>query len=165
VAGRHASCNIATTEGYAADDDSEICAAMLAAVGTSQALCGSTRGGLCKILCMDEVRPTRAVVRILKAFLDDLKEPKYGYLLMTETGFSSAKTYQVLGRLTGAGWLDRFDDPDASPQSGGPPRITYRLRGAAVPMARRLVAEAQEELAPAPRRRSLRGTAHALGWV
>ncbi|MGO9381186.1 MAG: hypothetical protein ACLP4W_03610 [Mycobacterium sp.] len=114
---------------------------------------------------MEDVRPTRAVVRILKAFVDDPDRDIYGYQLITETGFSSAKTYQVLARLTGAGWLDRLDDPDASPQSGGPPRITYRLRGDAVPRARRLVAEAQEELAPVPARRWVRGTAHALGWI
>jgi hypothetical protein len=89
---------------------------------------------------MEDVRPTRDVVRVLKAFLDDLDRDIYGYLLMTETGSSSAKTYQILGRLTGAGWLDRRDDPDASPQSGGPPRITYRLRGDAVSRARHLVA-------------------------
>jgi PadR family transcriptional regulator PadR len=114
---------------------------------------------------MEDVRPTRTVVRTLKAFLDHPDRDIYGYLLIKETGFSSAKTYQVLARLTGAGWLDRFDDPNASPQSGGPPRITYRLRGDAVPRARRLVTEAQEELAPAPGRRWVRGTAHALGWI
>lgn len=120
---------------------------------------------LCKILGMKDVRPTRAVVRVLMTFLEDLERPIYGYLLMTETGFSSAKTYQVLARLTAAGWLDRFDDPDASPQSGGPPRITYRLRGDAVPKARRLVNEAREELTPAPARRWVRGTARALGLI
>ncbi|HKI39127.1 MAG TPA: hypothetical protein VKA66_01675 [Mycobacterium sp.] len=114
---------------------------------------------------MKDVRPTRAVVRVLMTFLEDLERPIYGYLLMTETGFSSAKTYQVLARLTAAGWLDRFDDPDASPQSGGPPRITYRLRGDAVPKARRLVNEAREELTPAPARRWVRGTARALGLI
>src|SRR5947209_3074635 len=98
---------------------------------------------------MQEIRPTRAVLLILKAFLDNLDEQKHGYGLMRETGFSSAKVYQILARLTSAGWLDRSDDPDASPETGGPPRITYRLRGDAVRQARHLVAEAQGEFAPA----------------
>jgi len=105
---------------------------------------------------MQDIRPTMAVLRILAAFLDDLEEPQYGYQLMKATRFSSAKTYQILTRLQTAGWLDRSDDPEASPQSGGPPRITYRLREAAVPKARHLLAEARKEFAP-PRRNSRRG--------
>ena len=105
-----------------------------------------------------------AVLRVLKVFVDELGEPQHGYRLMKSTGFSSAKTYQILARLQRAGWLDRFDDPDASPESGGPPRITYKLRRAAVPKARHLLAEAQKEFAPVPaRRRVVGGTAHALG--
>jgi predicted transcriptional regulator len=77
---------------------------------------------------MQEIRLTRAVLRILKAFVDDLGESKHGYGLMRDTGFSSAKVYQILARLTSAGWVDRLDDPNASPETGGPPRITYRLR-------------------------------------
>jgi hypothetical protein len=69
-------------------------------------------------------------------------QPQHGYKLMKSIGFSSAKTYQILARLQAAGWLDRLDDPDASPESRGPPRITYRLAGNAVPKARRLLAEA-----------------------
>ncbi len=114
---------------------------------------------------MQEIRPTRAVLRILKAFLDDLGEPKHGYGLMRETGFSSAKVYQILARLTSAGWLDRFDDPSASPETGGPPRITYRMRPDKVRKARHIVAEAQREFAPATGRRRERGPAHALGWL
>jgi hypothetical protein len=114
---------------------------------------------------MKELRATLAVARVLNVFLEDVERSIYGYLLMSETGYSSAKTYQVLARLTAAGWLDRFDDPDASPKSGGPPRITYRLRANAVPKARRLVNEALEELKPAPARRWVRGTAHALGLI
>lgn len=93
---------------------------------------------------MEQFRPTKAVVRILEEFLEDPQYTRYGYQLMMETGFSSAKTYQILARLTSAGWLDRHNDASASPRSGGPPRVTYRLEGAAVPAARRLIA-AQEK--------------------
>jgi PadR family transcriptional regulator PadR len=112
---------------------------------------------------MEDVRLTRAVLRMLKSFVDDVGEPKHGYGLMQETGFSSAKVYQILARLTSAGWLDRFDDPSATPASGGPPRITYRLRADAVPHARRALGEAHREFAPAspPPRRRVLGPAQA----
>jgi hypothetical protein len=125
---------------------------------------------LCKkreyYVVMQDVRPTIAVLGILRVFLDGLDQPQHGYKLIKATGYSAAKTYNVLARLHTAGWLDRFDDPDASPKSGGPPRITYRLRADAVPKARRLIAETQKEFAPTPARRRLAGgTAHALGWA
>lgn len=110
------------------------------------------------------MRPTRAVVRILMEFIGDVTDDQYGFKLMKKTDFSSAKVYQILARLTAAGWIDRFDDPSATPESGGPPRITYRLRPEAVPAARRLVREAREEFAP-PRRERVRGAARALGWI
>jgi hypothetical protein len=115
---------------------------------------------------MQDVRPTIAVLGILRVFLDGPDQPQHGYALMKATGYSGAKTYGVIARLHAAGWLDRLDDPDASPQSGGPPRITYRLRGDAVPQARRLIAETQKEFAPSPARRRLAGgAAHAHGWA
>lgn len=114
---------------------------------------------------MDDVRPTRAVVRVVKEFVDNVGEPQYGYGLMQATGFSSAKIYGILGRLRDAGWLDRNDDPSARPESGGPPRVTYQLRSEAVRPARLMVAEAQNEFAPAPKRRRLRGAVQAMGWA
>jgi hypothetical protein len=123
---------------------------------------------------MQDIRPTIAVLGILRAFLDDLEEPQHGYKLMKATGYSGAKTYDVLARLHAAGWLDRTTDPHATPntdphatpKSNGPARVTYRLRGDAVPKARRLLVQAQKELAPTPaRRRTIGGAAHALGWA
>lgn len=103
---------------------------------------------------MEEFRPTAAVVRILEEFLGDPEYVRYGYQLMTDTGFSSAKTYKILARLTTAGWLERRHDPTASPRSGGPPRVTYQLRGAAAPAARRLIAEQAEKSGGRVRSRS-----------
>lgn len=96
---------------------------------------------------------TLAVAAILNAFLEGMGQAQYGYKLMTETGFSSAKVYQILARLVTAGWLIRHDDPDASPASGGPPRITYTLRPEAVPRARRAVTTARAPLEAAPQKR------------
>lgn len=102
------------------------------------------------------MRPTRDVVRVLKAFIDKIdaapdhrtgRHTTYGYALMQMTGSNSGKVYTILARLTKAGWLDRFDDPSACPESGGPPRITYQLRSEVVPEARRIILAAQQELA------------------
>jgi len=112
---------------------------------------------------VEEVRPTRAVVRILKEFVDDVGDVQYGFKLMKATGFSSAKTYQILARLRSAGWIDKETDPAADVRSGGPPRVTYRMRPEAVPNARRLVQEARYEFAPA-KPRTERGAVRALGW-
>ncbi len=111
---------------------------------------------------MEEVRPTVAVVKILQVFLADVGQDQYGYGLMQATDFSSAKVYQILARLSKAGWLDRFDNPGATPESDGPPRITYRLRPEAVRAARHLVADTQEELSPRARRVRARRTALGL---
>lgn len=97
---------------------------------------------------MDDVRSTLAVVAMLNAFLKDVAAPQYGYGLMQSTGFSSGKVYQILARLVTAGWLERRDDPSATPETGGPPRITYTLRPEAVPMARRMVHEARAGISP-----------------
>jgi DNA-binding PadR family transcriptional regulator len=120
---------------------------------------------------MEGIRATRAVVRILKAFTDKLDaqpggrtqdHTTYGYELMQETGFGSGKTYSILLRLVNAGWLERLENPEARPESGGPPRVTYQLRPEAVPAARRLVAEARKEFAPA-RKRAARNGVRVLG--
>ncbi|SUA31565.1 Uncharacterised protein [Mycolicibacterium fortuitum] len=96
---------------------------------------------------MQEIRPTRAVVRILKAFVDHPDRANYGYGLMRETGYSSAKVYQILNRLTGAGWLERSEAPRSTTEAAGPPRVSYRLHPDAVAASRELITEAQKEFA------------------
>jgi PadR family transcriptional regulator PadR len=95
-------------------------------------------------------------------FLDDLTAEQYGYQLMKATGYPSGKIHQLLARLRSAGWIERLDNPDADPTSGGPPRITYRLYPEAVPMARRLVASAQAELSASTR--TTRGPVAEGAW-
>lgn len=107
---------------------------------------------------MQDLRPTYAVVRILRVFLDDLSQPQYGYGLMRETGFSSAKVYQILIRLTDKQWVVRHENKDVATESGGPPRVTYELLPEAVPAARRLVSEAHRALAPSTPKRKATGS-------
>lgn len=83
---------------------------------------------------MDGVRLTIAVATVLRVFLDDVHRARYGYELMSVTGFPSGKLYPILARLESAGWLVR--ERDAASPSGGPPRVHYRLDPDAVETAR-----------------------------
>jgi DNA-binding IclR family transcriptional regulator len=56
---------------------------------------------------MTEVRITVAVARVLREFLLDPSQPRYGYELMQLTGYPSGKLYPLLTRLQRAGWLIR----------------------------------------------------------
>ncbi|WP_052316435.1 hypothetical protein [Gordonia polyisoprenivorans] len=91
---------------------------------------------------MESVRLTPGVLTVLELFLADLTEPHYGYSIMDVTGFSSGKTYQILARLTAAGWLERHHDTRSS--RGGAPPVTYTVPPSAVPTIRRAVADAVE---------------------
>jgi PadR family transcriptional regulator len=56
---------------------------------------------------MSDVRVTVAVARVLREFVADASEPRYGYELMQLTGFPSGKLYPILTRLQQAGWVSR----------------------------------------------------------
>ncbi len=45
---------------------------------------------------------TRAVAALLRIFLGNESEARYGYDLMKETGFASGKLYPILARLEAA---------------------------------------------------------------
>jgi PadR family transcriptional regulator, regulatory protein PadR len=59
------------------------------------------------LLAMTEVRMTTAVLAVLRAFLDDISQPRYGYELMQLTALPSSKVYPILARLQRVGWLTR----------------------------------------------------------
>jgi PadR family transcriptional regulator, regulatory protein PadR len=101
---------------------------------------------------MDQVRITVDVARVLRVFLDDVDQSRYGYELMQLTGFPSGKLYPILARLQRAGWLIReHEDVDPS-VVGRPARRLYRLSAAGVPAARQELAELRQQLQPDPGR-------------
>jgi DNA-binding PadR family transcriptional regulator len=101
---------------------------------------------------MPDVRVTMAVAVVLRVFLEDLAQPRYGYELMRLTGFSSGKLYPLLARLERAGWLTRErEDLDPS-EAGRPVRRLYRLSEDGVQQARYALAEISRRLGPAPLR-------------
>lgn len=96
---------------------------------------------------MSDVRVTVAVATVLRAFLDDVNEPRYGYDLMRQLGFPSGKLYPILARLQKAGWLLReHEDIDPSVE-GRPQRALYRLSPTGVQVARTELAALAERLA------------------
>lgn len=97
---------------------------------------------------MSEVRLTVAVARVLRAFLDDVNGPRYGYDLMRETGFPSGKLYPILARLQRAGWLIREREDVDPGVAGRPARALYRLSPTGVRAARAELAALAELLRP-----------------
>jgi PadR family transcriptional regulator, regulatory protein PadR len=94
------------------------------------------------------IRMTTAVARVLRQFLDEPSEPRYGYELMRATGLASGTMYVILARLQRDGWLTSVQegiDPEAV---GRPARRLYRLTGDGVSNARIELAELSEQRRP-----------------
>jgi PadR family transcriptional regulator, regulatory protein PadR len=98
------------------------------------------------------MRVTLGVAVVLRIFLDDLAEPRYGYDLMQRTGFPSGKLYPILARLEASGWLEgQFEAGDPA-TLGRPQRRWYRLTDDGVTAARYELARLHAQLSPAPPR-------------
>jgi PadR family transcriptional regulator, regulatory protein PadR len=98
---------------------------------------------------MDEVRITIAVATVLRTFLDDTTQPRYGYELMRLTGYPSGKLYPILARLQRAGWLSRDQEPVDPAVAGRPARRWYRLTPQGIQAARHELAALSQQLRPA----------------
>jgi PadR family transcriptional regulator, regulatory protein PadR len=93
-----------------------------------------------------DITPKMAVV--LKVFLEDPGQPRYGFELMKLTGIASGSLYPMLARLEGAGWLTRGKE-DIDPRvAGRPARANYIITGAAVSAARIQLAALSERYRP-----------------
>jgi PadR family transcriptional regulator PadR len=104
----------------------------------------------------DQVRITIAVATVLRAFLEDTAQPRYGYELMRLTGYPSGKLYPVLARLERAGWLTKeLEDIDPAIE-GRPARRMYRISEEGARAARCELAMLSAQLRPPPRAGQLR---------
>jgi PadR family transcriptional regulator, regulatory protein PadR len=100
-----------------------------------------------------DVRITVAVARVLREFLADVSQSRYGYDLMQATGFASGKLYPVLARLQHAGWLIRSPEEVDTSEAGRPARYMYRLSPEGAERARQELAALSAQLSvPAQRR-------------
>ncbi len=116
---------------------------------------------LCKVRSVDDVRITEAVAQVLRVFLDDAANPRYGYELMRLTGYPSGKLYPLLARLLSAGWLVKEHEQVDPAHEGRPARRFYRLTPDGAVAARQKLANGQRLSYPshAPRLRPAVGQA------
>src|SRR6266487_1485625 len=97
---------------------------------------------------MEQLELTPKTAAIVKVFLEDPSQPRYGFELMRRTGQPSGTTYPLLAKLEHAGWLvgGKEDiDPHAAKR---PARRVYRITGAAVVAARTQLAALSEQYRP-----------------
>lgn len=93
-----------------------------------------------RLLQVSDLRVTVAVARVLREFLADPADSRYGYDLMRATSFPSGKLYPILARLVRAGWLVREQEVCTPVQEGRPARFYYRLTPDGVAAARQELA-------------------------
>jgi PadR family transcriptional regulator PadR len=73
------------------------------------------------------VSVTPKVAQILKVFLEDVEQPRYGFELMQLTKQPSGTAYPILATLERAGWIEsRQEDVDPS-KAGRPRRRIYAI--------------------------------------
>jgi PadR family transcriptional regulator PadR len=108
----------------------------------------SRAGPYVRIVLILQLRVTLAVAQVLREFLADASKPRYGYDIMTATGFPSGKIYPILARLRRAGWLVREQEDIDPSQTGRPARTLYRLSEQGAEAARSELARLSEQFAP-----------------
>jgi PadR family transcriptional regulator, regulatory protein PadR len=85
---------------------------------------------------------------VLKVFLEDPTQPRYGFELMKLTGMASGSLYPMLARMEGAGWLTRGKEDIDRRAAGRPARTNYTITGAAVTAARVRLSALSEQFRP-----------------
>ena len=103
-----------------------------------------------RFLHMSDVRVTVAVARVLREFVADASEPRYGYELMQLTGFPSGKLYPILARLQQAGWVSREREDIDPADMRRPARYLYRLTPGGAEAAWSELTVLTKQIAPAP---------------
>lgn len=105
---------------------------------------------------MEEVRITATVGKVLRVFLEEVTEPRYGFELMQRTGLASGTLYPILARLEAAGWLtSHLEDIDPAIERR-PARRFYRISQAAATIARDELTALSRQLQPPSAQRSVR---------
>jgi PadR family transcriptional regulator PadR len=106
---------------------------------------------LCKwrtLSVMQDLDITPKMATVLKVFLEDPDQQRYGFELMKLTGMASGGLYPMLARLEAAGWLTRGKEAIDPRAAGRPARTHYTITGAAVSAARVQLAELSERYRP-----------------
>jgi DNA-binding PadR family transcriptional regulator len=97
---------------------------------------------------MQDLDITPKMATVLKVFLEDPDQPRYGFELMKLTAMASGSLYPMLARLETAGWLARGKEAIDPRAAGRPARTNYTITGAAASAARVQLAELSERFRP-----------------
>lgn len=97
---------------------------------------------------MQDIGITPKMAKVLKVFLEDPGQPRYGFEIMRITGLASGSLYPMLARLEQAGWLIRGKENIDPHAEGRPPRLHYTITGAAVTAARLQLTALSDEYRP-----------------
>ncbi len=97
---------------------------------------------------MQDLDITPKMAKVLKIFLEDPGQPRYGFEVMRLTGLASGSLYPMLARLERAGWLTKGKENIDPHAEGRPPRLHYTITGAAVTAARLQLAALSDQYRP-----------------
>jgi DNA-binding PadR family transcriptional regulator len=95
-----------------------------------------------------EVRVTTTVAKVLRVFLEDASQPRYGFELMRLAGLPSGTLYPALARLESVGWLSSYREDVDPVAEGRPPRRFYRISEKGAREARCELTALSEQLRP-----------------
>jgi PadR family transcriptional regulator, regulatory protein PadR len=93
-----------------------------------------------------DITPKTAMV--LKIFLENPAQPRYGFEIMRLTGLASGSLYPMLARLERVGWLTRGKESIDPHAEGRPPRLHYTITGDAAATARLQLAALSDQYRP-----------------
>jgi DNA-binding PadR family transcriptional regulator len=91
---------------------------------------------------------TPKMARVIKIFLEDPEEPRYGFELMKLTGMASGSLYPMLARLEAAGWLAKGRESIDPRAAGRPARTHYTITPTAAAVARIQLADLSAQYRP-----------------
>jgi PadR family transcriptional regulator, regulatory protein PadR len=97
---------------------------------------------------VDDLAITPKMAKVLKIFLEDPTQPRYGFEIMRLTGLASGSLYPMLARLERAGWLTRGKENIDPHTEGRPPRLHYTITTAAATAAYRELADLSAQYRP-----------------
>jgi DNA-binding PadR family transcriptional regulator len=97
---------------------------------------------------MEQLELTPKMADVIKVFLEDPEQSRYGFELMRRTGQPSGTLYPILAKLEHAGWLIGGKEVIDAHAEGRPARRNYRIAGAAVAVARTQLAALSEQYRP-----------------
>ncbi len=96
----------------------------------------------------NDLELTPRMADLIKIFLENPDQERYGFELMKITGMPSGSLYPLLAKLEAARWLATGRENIDARAEGRPARRFYRIEPAAIVPARQQLAELSERYRP-----------------